>query len=185
MQVAAALAAEILKSGSGVTGLEAWDCRPGVDAKWISECAKDLRANAGKSLVVAGYRQPLAVHLLAHAMNAALGNIGQTVVLPRGSGVEGGRPGRAGAGAERREVETLVMLGGNPVYTAPADLDWATTQRKAKTRRAARLLRRRDFPGLRLAFPRGALSGILGRRPDQRRHAGADSAADRAAYSAA
>ena len=45
----------------------------GVDAKWISECAKDLKANAGKSLVVAGNRQPLVVHLLAHAINAALG----------------------------------------------------------------------------------------------------------------
>jgi len=31
------------------------------------------------------------------------------------------------------EVETLVVLGGNPVFTAPADLDWAKTQRKAKT----------------------------------------------------
>ena len=30
-------------------------------------------------------------------------------------------------------METLVILGGNPVYTAPADLDWAETQRKAKT----------------------------------------------------
>ena len=40
-------------------------------------------ANRGESLVVAGYRQPLAVHLLAHAMNAALGNIGKTVSFRR------------------------------------------------------------------------------------------------------
>src|SRR5204862_5075614 len=31
------------------------------------------------------------------------------------------------------QVQTLIVLGGNPVYDAPADLDWATTQRKAKT----------------------------------------------------
>src|SRR2546426_8135607 len=31
------------------------------------------------------------------------------------------------------QVETLVILGGNPVYDAPADLNWAQTQRKAKT----------------------------------------------------
>ena len=30
------------------------------------------------------------------------------------------------------EVSTLVVLGGNPVYNAPVELDWAATQRKAK-----------------------------------------------------
>jgi molybdopterin-containing oxidoreductase family iron-sulfur binding subunit len=49
--------------------------------KWLSQCAKDLLANRGRSLVVAGHRQPLAVHVLAHAMNVALENIGKTVLL--------------------------------------------------------------------------------------------------------
>ncbi|MCX8107864.1 MAG: hydrogenase, partial [Verrucomicrobiae bacterium] len=31
------------------------------------------------------------------------------------------------------EVDTLVILGGNPVYTAPADLDWLKRQRMAGT----------------------------------------------------
>src|ERR1051325_1147680 len=31
------------------------------------------------------------------------------------------------------QVETLVILGGNPAYTAPADLDWAAAQRKARS----------------------------------------------------
>ncbi len=54
-QVAAALAAEVLKDGNA-----AKVGKPeGVDPKWISECAKDLAANRGQSLVVAGYRQPL------------------------------------------------------------------------------------------------------------------------------
>src|SRR6185369_6740167 len=45
---------------------------PGVDTAWISECAVDLLQNKGKALVVAGYRQPMEVHQLAHALNAAL-----------------------------------------------------------------------------------------------------------------
>ena len=74
-QVAAAIATELgVNAGSHVLPA-------GVDPKWISECAKDLKAHAGQSLVVAGYRQPLAVHVLAHAINAALGSIGTTVEL--------------------------------------------------------------------------------------------------------
>ena len=85
-----------------------------MDAKWISECAKDLAAHAGNCIVVAGQRQPLAVHLLAHAMNAALGNVGKTVVFH-----EAPAPQEAGIGELARalnagEVGTLVILGRQP-----------------------------------------------------------------------
>src|SRR5207302_801268 len=80
VQVAGALAIWILGQDRGVTGLENLGRAAGLDPKWISECAKDLAANKGRSLVVAGYRQPMTVHLLAHAINNALGNVGQTVV---------------------------------------------------------------------------------------------------------
>ena len=49
--------------------------------KWITECAKDLMANKGKCLVLAGHRQPLAVHLMVNAINSMLGNVGQTIIL--------------------------------------------------------------------------------------------------------
>ena len=48
--------------------------------KWIAAAAKDLQANRGAGVVVAGDQQPPAVHALAHAMNAALGNAGTTVI---------------------------------------------------------------------------------------------------------
>ncbi len=126
-QVAAAIAAELgVNVGNRPTPA-------GVDSKWISECAKDLKANAGRSLVVAGNRQPLAVHLLAHAINAALGSIGTTVELIEAPApISGDLPELANA-LNGGQVETLVILGGNPVYNAPADLNWAATQRKAKT----------------------------------------------------
>jgi hypothetical protein len=53
----------------------------GVDGQWIYECAKDLIANGGNALVVAGQRQPREVHMLAHALNSALGAVGNTVTL--------------------------------------------------------------------------------------------------------
>ena len=131
LQFAAALGAEILKQ-SAISGLENLGKPAGVDPKWITECAQDLLQNRGKSLVVAGHRQPLAVHLLAHAINSALDNIGKTVVFhPVPEPVEQGLA-ELGQSLNAGQVETLVILGANPVYTAPAELDWANTQRKAK-----------------------------------------------------
>ena len=93
----------------------------GVDPKWISECAKDLAAHKGESLVVAGCRQPLAVHLLAHAMNAALGNVGKTVVLHETEDMQEGD--LAAFAKDAAGLETVVVLGVNPAYGAPAALD--------------------------------------------------------------
>ncbi len=131
VQVAGALAAEILKQ-SPLSGLENLGTAAGVDPKWITECAQDLLQNKGKSLVVAGHRQPLAVHLLAHAINAALENVGKTVILHQVPELVGLGIAELAQALNAGQVDTLVMLGGNPVYNAPADLDWVNTQRKAK-----------------------------------------------------
>ena len=106
-------------SGSGV---------PGVDARWIDALAKDLLANRGKGLIVAGDRQPPAVHAAVCALNGHLGNNGTTVSyyeakdasLPSASALASLVTSmKAGA------IQTLVILGGNPVFDAPADLDFA------------------------------------------------------------
>jgi molybdopterin-containing oxidoreductase family iron-sulfur binding subunit len=133
VQVAAALAAELAKQVSGLPSLPAVGQPQGVDAKWTSECAKDLLAHRGKSLVVAGYRQPLAVHLLANAINTSLGNVGQTVVYQAVPQSQDGGLADLAQALNAGQVDTLIIFGSNPVYTAPADLDWAKTQRKAKT----------------------------------------------------
>jgi molybdopterin-containing oxidoreductase family iron-sulfur binding subunit len=131
-QVAAALAKAVLKPGT-VSGLDNAGLAAGLDSKWITECAKDLTAHRGDSLVVAGYRQPMSVHLLALAINDALGNIGKTVVFHEvPASKEGGIVELANA-LKGGQVETLAILGGNPAYNAPADLDWAKAQGQAKT----------------------------------------------------
>ena len=104
----------------------------GVKPEWIKECAADLAKHPGGSLVLAGYRQPLAVHLMALALNNALNNFGRTVLFqpaPAALGTLAELAGLLNAGG----VNTLAILGGNPAYSAPADLNWAATQRKAKT----------------------------------------------------
>jgi MoCo/4Fe-4S cofactor protein with predicted Tat translocation signal len=94
--------------------------------RWAAAVAKDLLAHQGTSLVVAGDTQPPAVHALAHAMNAVLGNVGTTVVYTPPAlvaPVDQTQSVRDLVTAMAAgQVDMLVMLGGNPVYTAPADL---------------------------------------------------------------
>jgi len=134
LPIAAALAAEIVPHGGGpmATALAAIGQPAGVDPRWISECAKDLVGHAGKCVVLAGQRQPIAVHLLAHAINAALGNTGKTVEFHEVPTPQAGSIGDLARALNGGQVDTLLVLGGNPVYNAPAELDWAAAQRKAK-----------------------------------------------------
>jgi len=133
LPVAAALAAKLALDASAewAAALARFGQPAGLEPNWLSECANDLRAHAGQSVVLAGQRQPLAVHLLAHAMNAALGNLGQTVVFHDAPVSREESITELARALDSGEVKTLVILGGNPVYTAPVELDWAATQRKA------------------------------------------------------
>ena len=106
------------------------ECRFEVER---SECARDLLANKGSSLVVAGYRQPLGVHVMANAINAALGNVGTTVVLQGVSEPASGTITELADALKASQVDTLMIPGAIRFYNAPADLDWAKTQRQAKT----------------------------------------------------
>ncbi len=98
----------------------------GVPAKWIEAVANDLATHHGGTAIVVGSRQPPPVHALAHAINQALGNAGQTIqyVAPADRdeidhGTDIGSLAEAmGAG----QVQALVILGGNPVYDSPGDL---------------------------------------------------------------
>jgi len=106
-------------------------------AKFLDAVAADLLANVGKSVVVPGSRQPAEVHALAHRLNALLGNVGRTVFYTADENAEGQSDVLAlkaltdelNAG----KVEALLMLGGNPVFTAPADLAFGDALAKAKT----------------------------------------------------
>jgi molybdopterin-containing oxidoreductase family iron-sulfur binding subunit len=122
--IARALAQALGVAAAGGPAAGAPDARllPG-DA--LAACARDLKQNAGQSLVIVGDAQPPIVHAIAHAINEALGNVGRTVsysapILAHAeSQGESMRALTDDMAAGR--VDTLIMLGGNPVYNAPAD----------------------------------------------------------------
>jgi MoCo/4Fe-4S cofactor protein with predicted Tat translocation signal len=111
-------------------GPSEWRGGPG----WVAPVARDLAAHRGAALVHAGPAQSAAVHALVHAINEALGAPGNTVtyidpveaepVDPSQSITDLTRDMAAGA------VDTLLILGANPVFTAPADLGFAAALAK-------------------------------------------------------
>jgi MoCo/4Fe-4S cofactor protein with predicted Tat translocation signal len=95
-------------------------------AKWLDAAARDLQQFRGAGLVLAGERQPAPVHALVHAMNQSLGNAGKTVIYTEPIepyAVEQAASLRdLAADMESGQVAVLLVLGGNPVFNAPADL---------------------------------------------------------------
>ena len=94
--------------------------------KWAVAVAKDLADHAGKCVVVVGYRQPAKVHALAHAVNDALGNIDAGVIEFRDPPPEAADKGIGDLAKDMAagKVNTLLVVGGNPAFNAPADLDF-------------------------------------------------------------
>jgi len=100
---------------------------PGVDPRWIDALAKDLLANRGKGLIVAGDRQAPAVHAAVCALNTHLGNTGTTVTYheTKDAALPSVRSlASLVASMKAGAVQTIVVLGGNPVFDAPVDLDF-------------------------------------------------------------
>jgi MoCo/4Fe-4S cofactor protein with predicted Tat translocation signal len=95
------------------------------DSKWLVALASDLEKNRGRSLVIAGRRQPAVVHALAAALNAVLGNVGATVEYgaPITTDADAGPDALRGLVEEIAggAVDTLVVTAENPAYGAPAD----------------------------------------------------------------
>ena len=104
-------------------------------ADWAGAVARDLLAHRGASAIIVGDHAAAEVHALAHRMNAALGNTGNTVIytepveLNPVDQIASLREliAQMNAGA----VQVLLILGGNPVYNSPVDLDFAGALAKA------------------------------------------------------
>jgi molybdopterin-containing oxidoreductase family iron-sulfur binding subunit len=143
-ELARALAVELQ-----VPGVAARGELPETTRRWLHAVADDLRGRApGTTLVVPGDQQPPVVHVLAHAINRRLGNFGQTVLhtpaVEAQPAIQDGRQQQGTASVVERveslrrltqdmdagRIEMLLILGGNPVFTAPAD--FAFTQHLQK-----------------------------------------------------
>jgi molybdopterin-containing oxidoreductase family iron-sulfur binding subunit len=139
-----AFAAELARA-VGASGIEP-PTYPWSDQqkRFLATLAKDLKAHAGKSVVIPGRYQDGSVGMAAFAINIALGNT-KSAFLP-------GEPPNSFVWAPREplykdeysdlkslvadlnagKVDWLVILNGNPIYNAPADLDFASAFEKAK-----------------------------------------------------
>ncbi|MCU1383082.1 MAG: 4Fe-4S ferredoxin, iron-sulfur binding domain protein [Acidobacteria bacterium] len=133
----AGLAAQ-LAGAVGVAGAAGTPAGAGASDKFIAAVARDLQAHRGRSLVIAGDGQPAAVHVLAHAINQALGNAGKTVVYTQTAEAEPVNQLESirdlVADLNAGKVDLLVIVGGNPVYSAPVDLRFADAMDKVQLR---------------------------------------------------
>jgi MoCo/4Fe-4S cofactor protein with predicted Tat translocation signal len=132
-----AFVAELAKA-VGVKGVEApayhWTDE---QKRFLAALTKDLKTHRGKSAVISGLYQDPSLNLLGLAINRALGNVGKTVFelpdpvnpLPEKQ-VDAIKSLVADLNAGK--VDWLVILNSNPIYSAPADLDFAAAFDKAK-----------------------------------------------------
>ncbi|HUK35795.1 MAG TPA: hypothetical protein VLV86_17885, partial [Vicinamibacterales bacterium] len=129
--------AEQMASAVGAPGAGGSRLEPRL-ARWVDVVARDLRAHRGSSLVIAGETQSPSIHALAHAMNAALGNVGRTIVYTdcvEAEPVDQIVSLRALVADMRGgKVDVLMILGGNPVYSAPPDLGFTDALAKVQLR---------------------------------------------------
>jgi molybdopterin-containing oxidoreductase family iron-sulfur binding subunit len=134
----AALALELSRQGLKIPGVDALRSYAdhSFDRRWLQAVAEDLLAHRGQSLIVAGRRQPPAVHALVLAINHALKNIGATVefrspdrtLLPRNEELQA-----LSVAIHDGQIDTLFILGGNPVYNTPEDWDFGPALARVAT----------------------------------------------------
>lgn len=127
---AAALAHELSAQGLKISAPRV---NADFDKQWISAVARDLLANRGKALVLGGRRQPAEVHTLIALINDVLNNTNKTVRYTSNPDMQvSSMSSFAGLARSMNsgQVKSLIILGGNPVYDAPADIDFASVLSK-------------------------------------------------------
>ncbi|MEX1015630.1 MAG: TAT-variant-translocated molybdopterin oxidoreductase [Phycisphaeraceae bacterium] len=119
----------------GVPGVSDVNLNGSTD--FINKLAADLQANPGESIVMVGPDQPAATHALAWAINAHLQNIDSTIDVVEEPGNRDRTLLQQITELTQRmnggEIDTLLVIGGNPAYDAPADLDFAAAMGQVDT----------------------------------------------------
>jgi len=132
-QVGVAVLELLNEGGELASTLKSLSAGTPANPQWVAACAKDLVSQKGNAVVLAGYTQPLAVHLIAHALNQVLKAVGPVVSVIKSSEARNDGTIADCVSALQAGADALIILGGNPVYDAPADLDFSAAARKAKT----------------------------------------------------
>jgi molybdopterin-containing oxidoreductase family iron-sulfur binding subunit len=122
-------AVHVLAAGCGIAAGGAHPIFSEKEQDYLLAVVVELKAHHGSSIVIVGDHQPPVVHAIAHAINEKLGNVGKTVFYtePVDANAVNRTESLKDLVADMRagKVDLLFILGGNPVYDAPADLGFA------------------------------------------------------------
>lgn len=109
---------------------------PEKHRQWVQALMQDIRQNPGKSLVIAGETQGPSIHALAHRLNEKFGNVGQSIEYSDSAETHwiNHRESLAELIDDMRadKVQYLFILGGNPVFDAPDDLEFGPAMERVK-----------------------------------------------------
>ncbi len=130
----------------GVAGAPAAGPLPDRAKQWAKVVAEDLKDASKKGVLVVGDTLSVAAHNLAHAINDKIGAVKNGLVRfvePVQAGLTGPDADATANATESLKtlvaemnagkVDALLILGSNPVFTAPADLDFAAALQKVTT----------------------------------------------------
>jgi MoCo/4Fe-4S cofactor protein with predicted Tat translocation signal len=133
------LANEIKKMSASIPvnlGVDLGTSQPALEgrlAKWVSAVAKDMLQNNTQSLVIVGAKQPAWMHALGLIINQALGAFNKSVhVFQRSAPQWLQDPESVVQAYQDKSIDTLVMVGGNPLYSMPANLNFQNVIQNAK-----------------------------------------------------
>lgn len=124
-KIAASIASGVGASTAGASGGSVPEHATAV----VSAIVSDLKKHGNSAVVVAGESQPDIVHRMVESINNTIGATGTTVEYVDSPVAGSDNDAFASirslvADIKAGNVDTLVMLGGNPVYDAPADLEF-------------------------------------------------------------
>jgi Fe-S-cluster-containing dehydrogenase component len=132
----ASLSLELRDLVTPVPGIQSFRKDHPFNPDFMKVLVTDLRAARGHCPIIAGRRQSAAVHLMVAALNEALSNAGATVTYhPLNNALPSDRTALADLTGKMKsgEISALVMLGGNPGYNTPADLEFGSALAKVET----------------------------------------------------
>lgn len=98
--------------------------------EFLSALVEDLVGAKGRSVVIVGRSQPAEAHAIGHEINRALEAVGETVTYTDEPALAQGEDGPVKSEAltellgaiAAKKVDTVLILGGNPIYDAPSNL---------------------------------------------------------------
>ena len=123
-QLALAVAAQTNDANLAAVAKAFPESKAAINADWVTECAADLAANTGRSIVLAGPLTPAPLQTLVNAINSALGNIGATLKPVKTDSRDAASIEDLAIAINKGSVSNLFLLGVNPAQNAPANLDF-------------------------------------------------------------